>query len=203
MVPGVARFLCKSPLVRLFAASSLLIALLLLSSGCQQSMHGWIQSHGGVLRDERQHRVDQAVQRLGSHGSGIRLEVSVLASNSVAAYCWPDGRGFVTRGLVDLLGDEELTAAIAHELGHLLNDGHVHAVAGLRGCETSADAEARADAAGAALMQARGLPPVAMMRMLQKVKSVDPPLSCQRELSRRIRLLQARFSDSTRRQHRS
>ena len=54
---------------------------------------------------------------------------------AVTAYGWRGGNLFLTRGLVDVMDDDELAAAVAHELGHLLGDGHVHSMTSLRGCE--------------------------------------------------------------------
>ena len=114
----------------------------------------------------------------------------VVDSNTVGAYGWPDGNLFVTRGLVDRLSDRELAAAIAHEMGHLLNDGHLYTVVSLRGCCVSPDAEARADAIGVRLLASRGIGRDAMTSMLNKVRaSPDLPPSCGEAIGRRIELL--------------
>ena len=114
-----------------------------------------------------------------------------------AAHSWPDGQVFVTLGLVELLNDEELAAAIGHELGHLLGDGQlqqrggVASLRGCRGCREGFGAEADADARGADLLTAAGLHPRAMSSMLRKVcdaGDLDP--SCVAAIERRIRLIE-------------
>jgi predicted Zn-dependent protease len=118
------------------------------------------------------------------------VHVHVLDSSTIGAYGWPDGNLFVTRGLVDRLSDRELAAAIAHEVGHLLNDGHLDSVVSLRGCYVSPDAEARADAIGVRLLASRGIGRDAMTSMLNKVRaSPDLPPSCGEAIGRRIELL--------------
>jgi predicted Zn-dependent protease len=113
--------------------------------------------------------------------------VRVLNSNSVGAFGWPDGDVFVTRGLVDLLNEPELTAALAHEMGHLLDGGFAHAVVSLRGCSSDPDAEIRADAIGVRLLQQNGIPPGAMSSMLAKVcASAAVPSSRRAQMQSRI-----------------
>jgi Zn-dependent protease with chaperone function len=93
---------------------------------------------------------------------------------------------------MDRLNDAELQAVVAHELGHLLTDGHLTAVATLNGCCTDTDCEVRADAAGARLMQARRISPAAMITMLQKVErygALSP--GCAAAVERRIAVLTA------------
>jgi predicted Zn-dependent protease len=96
----------------------------------------------------------------------------------------------VTRGLMDLLNDDELAAAIAHELGHLINDGHLHTVVSLRGYCRTPDAEARADATGVELLRSRGINPGSMDRMLRKIENC-PEIGprCRSGLAWRLRLV--------------
>ena len=123
-------------------------------------------------------------------GPARGVSVHVLNSDIVGANSWPDGNIFVTRALVDLLDKDELAAAMAHELGHLLNDGHLQGVASLRGTCSSPDAEVRADATGYEVLRMQTINPHAMVSMLRKVKSGIPASSpCQRGLAARIDLL--------------
>jgi predicted Zn-dependent protease len=79
---------------------------------------------------------------------------------------------------------------MAHELGHLLNDGHLQGVASLRGCCRSPDEEVRADARGVEVLRASGLDPAAMTAMLTKVRNLVPDAPvCRREIGHRIELL--------------
>lgn len=127
----------------------------------------WRRGRGGELAGER----------LAGDAPVKRLQFAVLNSPAACAYAWPDGHVFVTRGLAQALDDEELAAAVAHELGHLLNDGHLAAQASLRGCwavsgdPAAGGVEARADATGAALLRLRGIPADAMPLMLRALRA--------------------------------
>jgi len=59
--------------------------------------------------------------------------------------------------------------SIAHELGHLVNNGHLHTVASLTGLDTFDDEESAADQTALRLMRAAQLRPRAMVTMLAKV----------------------------------
>lgn len=160
-------------------------------AGCASGVAGraaWVRAHGGIVAGGRQARAEGALAKLGEAGKGEC--VCVLECGGVCAYGWPDGRLFVTRGLVDLLDDRELAAALAHELGHLLDDGHLHGLVSLRGCQSGGDAEARADAIGARLLDEAGVGAGAMVGMLEKVEAapgVRP--GCREAVERRIGLL--------------
>lgn len=93
----------------------------------------------------------------------------------------------MTSGLLRLLNDDELAAALAHETGHMIADGHVQAQFGLAGCRQNPDAESTADAIGVQLLVASGLPRNAMIRMLTKVRDAqDLGCPCRTALSARI-----------------
>lgn len=135
--------------------------------------------------------------RAGLAGSAV--SVHVADSPKVGAYAWPDGRIVLTRGLVERLDDDELAAAVAHEVGHLLADGHVKTVAALTGSEGDAktgesapvaDEESRADAVAVRLLQRAGRPPEAMARALSKVsRSGDLSRAAKDRLAKRVKLL--------------
>lgn len=170
---------------------SFVILLTLFTVGCGNAASelAWVRSQGGVVGDSRLNRAQAACALLGS-STDRTLQVHVLDSASVGAYGWPNGNLFVTRGLVDMLTDDELAATIADELGHLLNDGHLHTVVSLRGCCVNADNEARADSIGVRLLAEHGIGCEAMTSMLIKVRSsaAVSPL-CQRRIGQRIELL--------------
>jgi predicted Zn-dependent protease len=193
------------------ASTALLVFLLVsLSQGCSAaatSLESWIQREGGICSDTRQDRVELVSRPLLARLREPHVTVQVLDSDCVCAYGWPNGRLFVTRGLVDLLDDHELAAAIAHEMGHLLNDGHVrHAdhlqtAVSLRGCAEQSealDAESEADAIAADLLAVEGMSPTAVLRMLEKVSaagSASP--ACRAALGQRISLLSKRPRSAT------
>ena len=116
----------------------ILAALLTVAAGCSaspQPVAAWISNHGGLQpsTDPRQARINALARPLFASCSGRSLIVQVISSDIVTAYSLGDGHIFVTRGLMDQLDDSEIQAAVAHELGHLLGDGRVNAVASLRG----------------------------------------------------------------------
>jgi Zn-dependent protease with chaperone function len=156
-------------------------------------MQIWAIQQGGLVADARQARAQALTQNLRAACQGVPITIHVLNSDNPCAFSWPSGHIFVTCGLMDMLNDDELSAAIAHEMGHLLNDGHLQTISTLQSTCVNPDREARADAAGVALLRARGIPAAAMAHMLQKVKAsplVPPP--CQIALQRRIVLLALR-----------
>ena len=176
-----------------------------MTGGCGSALQGrspggasidrWVQRFGGVDEGAAA-RVRQACQPVlrwvkdqpGFKGQPVSL--FVLASDFPSAYAWPHGEIFVTRGLAALLTDNELAAAVAHELGHLIDGGQDEGVGlgGLRrgawgfwgrttpkpqtldGDEQWVDIECRADAAGVKILTDAGLAPTAMTSMLKKLR---------------------------------
>jgi predicted Zn-dependent protease len=154
--------------------------------------HRWVQRHGGVMHGEQTRRAHAILQRLTSLLDAPTISIAVLDSAAASAYAWPDGRLYVTRGLLLCLDDDELAAAIAHELGHLLVDGHMPSPVSLHGCADGiADPEMRADAAGQRLLDLAGLPPATMARMLRKLPAGSA--RCQAAIARRIEILQTDY----------
>jgi predicted Zn-dependent protease len=154
----------------------------------------WVTRQGGVAIDARQARVDAVASRLLRGRGELQVHVHILANDAPCAYGWPNGQLFVTRGLVDRVTDEELSAALAHEMGHLLSDGHTRNVMSLRGCQENLDAEQRADAVGVEFMRLQGLPPQSMITMLKKVcESGTLSPACRDALDHRITLLESRI----------
>lgn len=170
---------------------ALLIPMVIGCGAASNRVQSWAQRHGGVC-DFQQERVAVLAQRLVTHcGTGPHdIDVQVLNTDVVAAYSWREGRLFVTRGLVATADDHELAAALAHELAHLLSDGHLKGqVAALTGSVSAeSDAESRADLVARELLELSGYQPDAMQRLLVKVaaaSSNDSGLS-QQHLRRRI-----------------
>ena len=164
--------------------------------GCGAAPHPpteWVRQQGGLVCDGRQGRAAMLLARLVDRTDEARVRVYVLSSDDLSAHSWADGSVYVTRGLVDQLTDDELLAAMAHELGHLMRGGQVSASVSLRGCDrggTCVDEEERADAIGLDLLKARGVPAGAMASMLEKVAIAEEPASpCHRALLRRIDVL--------------
>jgi Zn-dependent protease with chaperone function len=193
------------------ATKQVLVTLLVLLAGCSaapEPVGVWVRARGGLDEGDRQSRVQAVTRSLLARCRERHMTVRVLDSDAVCAYGWPDGSLFVTRGLVDLFSDSEVVAAVAHELGHLLDDGHVerwsspgHArtfssLSGrAEGSSESLDAESRADFIAAELLFAEGLSPEALVSVLKKTRangSASP--SSRARLARRISLLSARLA---------
>lgn len=176
----------------------LLVMLGVLCGGCAAGqrpavaspVEKWIARHGGLLGgDEQQRAADVARPLIRSLNQPI--QVRVLASPTVTAYAWPNGQVYVTRGLLKALDDEELAAAIAHELGHLLDHGHLRSAVALQGCREAPDTEIQADLLGCQLLENSGHSQRAMVRMLHKVHARTP--ACAANLRHRIERLSARL----------
>jgi predicted Zn-dependent protease len=100
------------------------------------------------------------------------LHVHVLEDESLVAFSFPDGSIYASRGLVNRLSDDELAAALAHEIGHLLHDGIIEAPAALRGMSgpsKKADIETAADLLGREVLLSAGIPTKALPAALEKV----------------------------------
>jgi hypothetical protein len=166
-------------------------------------MISWTARHGGCLERAWQTRAASAGKPLIKRCCGIGVCVAVLDTEKVGAFGWPNGHLFVTRGLMERLDDAELSAAIAHELGHLLDSGTLQIIdenshGGDRAIppqdsRRDADREVRADAAGLQLLLADGIPPRAMLSMLRKVELYGELTSPGKlAFERRLKLLSAR-----------
>ena len=159
---GVRRTLLLLPLLLTAACSSL-------PAGEAPAWRRWSASHGGVLAPERAGaayaRAAAALARIAGACACAEVTVRVLGDAEPAAFAFRDGSVFVTRGLVSLLDDGELSAALAHEVAHLSGRGD-----GLPGPE----AERLADRIGADLLRASGLSPALMPRMLRSLERAQP-----------------------------
>ena len=66
---------------------------------------------------------------LQSERPDLPWRFAIVASDSLGAFATPGGHIFVTSGLVSLMRDEnELAGVIAHEIAHVVERHHVHAV---------------------------------------------------------------------------
>ena len=125
------------------------------------------------------------------------IHVEVLARDDLAAFTWPDGHIYLSRGLVMALDDDALAAAIAHEAGHLIVGAPARsAVVGSMTSEPSLESEMRADEIGVQLLKRRGIPSEAMSQMLGTVLRQNRlSASAQSEIRRRILRLETATPD--------
>lgn len=150
----------------------------------------WVEARGALQVGPAQLRAERILRSVHPCLEATPLRVHVLDSRAVGAFAWPQGDIVVTTALLDLLDDDELAAALAHEVGHLISDGHIRFVAALVGTASHHESEAAADELGIRLLADGGRNPGAMTRMLEKVRvSQRPDQPASRALDRRLQLL--------------
>ncbi|HET6247502.1 MAG TPA: M48 family metalloprotease [Tepidisphaeraceae bacterium] len=113
-------------------------------------------------------RASLALARLQPFFPGV-VQLRVVRSPTLGAYSEPGGRIFLTTGLAELLDDDEIAAALAHEMGHLTQtdaspNGMRFSLGG-----PMRDIEQRADAEALVLLDRGGVPVRAMAHTLQKL----------------------------------
>ena len=104
------------------------LALLIVSAAPQPTAADVVAENGGIYQDRALAAYVQAVgARLGAAAGRTGWRFAVLDTPDPNAFALPDGRVFVTRGMLALIGDEaELAAVLGHEIGHAVaGDGTV------------------------------------------------------------------------------
>jgi predicted Zn-dependent protease len=154
-------------------------------------MDRWTVEQGGLVQGAYEIRALRVAEPLIASCTGVEICVAVVQTERIGAFSWPNGHIFITSGLMDRLDNAELACAFAHEMGHLINGGKlsildknsnaVPAPEPLEARQPGAaqtlvgardpDVEAHADAAGLRLLKANGIPPQAMVRMLEIVET--------------------------------
>ena len=69
-------------------------------------------------------KYEQRLQRIVNRIKGFqegKYNVTVFVSDEINAHAWPDGTIRVFSALMDILNDDELTAIIGHEMGHVVH----------------------------------------------------------------------------------
>src|SRR6185295_18158586 len=83
-----------------------------------------LASYGGTYDNARlQAMVEKMVDRLvaASERPDLKFKVTILNSPAINAFALPDGRLYITRGLIALANDKaELASVLAHEMGHVI-----------------------------------------------------------------------------------
>jgi peptidase M48-like protein len=169
------------------------VALLLVSSQAwagEREDHGaFVARHGGLVGGAAAERAGAVAHLLFAAPGLAHLRLDVVAEREVGAWAWPSGELMVSQGLVDAADDDELIAAIAHEVGHLLGGGSPDGVQGLAGPALSGDVEIRADALGCRLLRAQALPTGGMRRVLLRLVASARDASEARAYGERLRHL--------------
>jgi predicted Zn-dependent protease len=83
-----------------------------------------LAAYGGVYNNDRLNaEITKLVNRLvaASERPDLKYKVTILNSPAVNAFALPNGRLYVTRGLIALTNDKaELASVLAHEMGHVI-----------------------------------------------------------------------------------
>ena len=83
-----------------------------------------LASYGGVYDDVRlEAEIGKLVDRLvaASERPDLKYEVTILNSPAINAFALPNGKLYITRGLIALANDRsELASVLAHEMGHVI-----------------------------------------------------------------------------------
>lgn len=176
------------------AALFLLVDVFVLLTACTSPGRNSVPEamHDASLR-QTVDKVDNAARHVQEAIEGRPLRVRALETRRVGAWCFPDGRIYISRPFACAAGEAELAAAIAHECGHLLIDHHMPAPAGLTHLRFGFDdVEHEADTVGVHLLRTTRYGPEAIPRMLRLVASLHPTAHAERTtLLRRAELLEA------------
>jgi predicted Zn-dependent protease len=83
-----------------------------------------LASYGGEYENARLHAmVEKTVDRLvaASERPDLKYQVTILNSPAINAFALPNGRLYITRGLIALANDKaELASVLSHEMGHVI-----------------------------------------------------------------------------------
>ena len=161
---------------RLFA----LLFLLTAATGCagfsKPMPRGYdrtVQVYGGLCPDQAcLDRAQRVLDRL--IGPNQDIQVEIVGTAAPRAFAWSSGHLLVSCGLaMDPANEQLLAAALAHECGHLLDDGHMDHHAPYTLTHGRAHAETRADRIGVQLLARAGYDPAAMAQLLADLET-DP-----------------------------
>jgi predicted Zn-dependent protease len=184
-------------LLTLFIAACLLPACSVNPGGySSRAARSVARDHGGAtdnpqLEATADRLLEDLCTRLGPKVP-IHPRITVLASDEPAAFAAEPRDVFVSEGLLKVASCDEVRAAIAHELGHLMESDGAGAASALAGETHLACPEARADRSAVHFLNEAGYECDAMRRLLLRLTtdpSIDEPLRDQ--LLHRVALLES------------
>ncbi len=149
----------------------------------------WTQRHGGAVSGNGQQRAQRLCDDLCFGITASYLKVFILESSRLGGWSWPDGHIYLTSALVSTADNAELAAAMAHEMGHLVNNHNINIPQALARGEEHLGIESAADLTGCRILARNGFASTSMMDVLKmvRVKSSDPVL--RHALAQRIMFL--------------
>lgn len=177
---------------------SLLLLILLTCGGCASSMTdndlrlaetNWVQQQGGQIASHQKARATALCTTLCRGWISHTVHVRIINSTRLAAWSWPDGDIYISRGLAMHLNNGELSAAIAHEMGHLINSGAVQCPFALGQVGEKLGIESGADLTGARVLAAHGISPRNLLAVLNFLRRRTTSASLKTALTRRIYIL--------------
>jgi hypothetical protein len=156
---------------RLLTACCLAAALCACTAAPPSARTAWERRQGGTVDDPAAARRAAAALRRLLPDAPSALALHLLDTSDPVAYSFPDGSLYLSRALARQLPDDALAATLAHELGHLLLDGHLRSPESLRGLPLAqdADVERAADRIATRLLRAAHIPPAALAAALEHV----------------------------------
>ena len=95
-----------------------------MQSAAEREHQRILASYGGVYENAQLHEmIAKTVDRLvaASERPELKYDVTMLNSPAINAFALPNGRLYITRGLIALANDKaELASVLAHEMGHVI-----------------------------------------------------------------------------------
>jgi len=196
--------------MRVFLAMCVFGGGLMLSVGCASTGHSahapsaadrarWVAGRGGVERCAARESVlatlcEQLLVAAEPEPTPLRLRV--LRHGPPRAYAFPPDAVYVTASAFARWPEDELAAAVAHELGHLLDEPTASASpVALVADATPAHLaiEMRADRIGRGLLRDAGRDPAALSRLLSRLATdARTPAETRAHLTRRLDVLALR-----------
>ncbi len=177
---------------------SLILLTLSTCGGCASSMTGndsrlaetnWVQQQGGQIASHQQARATALCNALCHGWISHKVRVRIINSARLAAWSWPDADIYISRGLAMHLNNGELSAAIAHEMGHLINSGAVQCPYALGHAGEKLNIESGADLTGARVLAAHGISPQNLLAVLNLLRRRTTSASLKTALTQRIYIL--------------
>jgi hypothetical protein len=167
--------------------------VLFIGIGCSQPVNDLSDLHlASALHDQQ--RAEAALDRVRG-AANLPARIVVDHADRLAAWSWADGTICVTRNFVERTSDDELTAIVAHELGHLCMARSVVSSEthfGFRG-DGSLLIELQADEVGVRLLRVSGLTSEPLIKALSIVRDASQTTAIVRdELNLRIDALRDR-----------
>jgi beta-barrel assembly-enhancing protease len=90
-----------------------------------------LESQYGTVNDPEQlariHRIGQSLVN-GTERRNLRFTFKILNTQKINALAFPGGFVYVTRGILPLLTDQELTFVLGHEITHVVKKHAIHQI---------------------------------------------------------------------------